>query len=292
LPSNKIKLCFICAILFLANRSSAGIYTIGNSLTVDALYNYQGEYQYSIQCNQNLQTIFENPAGTCPGDVNPRGRPWDIALNQNSYDFVTVQPFYFTTFQQDFNAISTWMRMQPNAKFIIHTGWPGLNVPSVYNAPFVPNSTFVHSAAYFNNLINDLEAAFPGRQVGSTNVIGILNSIQQDIAAGTSPYTGLEPFYRDPVHFDGLGQYIATNSFYHAMGRPIDERGFDYIPLQNRAYLNAKILQNVSSVPEPTSPYLQFVCGVAVPLEARQRLRRCYDSCWVCNPSDISDLNW
>lgn len=265
-----IHLGFILAGLLCFPMKSFGdiIYTIGNSLTVVALYNYQGTYQYSIQCNQNLQTIFENPAGRCPGDVNPNAFAWDLAFAQKSYDFVTVQPFYFTTLDQDFNAISTWMNLQPNAKFILHTGWPNVSAPSVYSQPLVPGGQFVHSKAHIDALVERIQTASPNRAIGNTNIIGTLESIRLDILAGTSPIASLNDLYRDPVHFDALGQYVATNSFYVSMGKPVDESILPSISPVQKAYLNTKILSNVTGVPEPST-----VCILVTSLAIMTSLR-------------------
>ncbi len=229
------------------NSDFKGVYFIGNSLSVDAIYNYQGAYQFSIQCNQNLQTIFDTPSGTCPGgESNPNAVRWDAAFSERSYEFVSVQPFYFTTLDQNVEIISTWMKLQPDSKFILHSGWPNLSATSVYHQSLDPNEQFVHSKSHIDALTERIRDAFPGRGISNTNIIGTIESIRQDIAAGTSPIASLNELYRDPVHFDALGQYIATNSIYVAMGRTIDESILvERIAPVIRNYLNPKIVANV-----------------------------------------------
>ena len=118
---------FIIATFIATSVLSQSLFSIGNSLTFDALRNFEGSYDHTINCNQNLDRIFNNPDQTCLPQLTG-ARPWDEAFENENYDFVTVQPFAGTSLSQDVAAISEWMRLQPDATFIIHTGWTILPV--------------------------------------------------------------------------------------------------------------------------------------------------------------------
>ena len=145
------------------------------------------------------------------------------------------------------------MNLQPSAKFILHTGWPNVSAAPVYNQPLIPDGQFVHSKSHIDALVERIHVAFPDRLIGNTNIIGMLESIRQDIAAGTSPIASLNDLYRDPVHFDALGQYLATNSFNVSMGKAIDVTILPSIAPEHRSYLNTKIASNVIGIPEPST---------------------------------------
>ena len=227
------------------------VYSIGNSLTFDATRNYAGNLEHTIDCNRTLQRIFDNPATSCI-ESHPRHRDWSVALTTKKYDYVTVQPWHNTTLDENVATISEWMRLQPDAKFIVHTGWASRSIGSDRYSNALPNGgSFEHSEAFFGSLIERLEALYPGRQVGSTNIIGTLNSIAVDIENSDSEIDSLSSLYRDSVHFGLAGQYIATNSLYRATGQPFSPVNFESLPLATRQYLNARIVDNVVAVPEP-----------------------------------------
>ena len=253
---------------FTVPLASAPLYSIGNSLTFDALRRFAGDFDHTINCNQNLDRIFNNPEQTCVPTLEG-ARPWDDAFATESYDFVTVQPFVGTSLSQDVAAISAWMTLQPDAQFIIHTGWTSAGArESQFNAPLDPGR-LSYGPAYFDELIYQLESAFPGRRVASTNIIGTLDDIADDIAAGVSPITSIADFYRDPIHFNATGQYIATQSFNLLTGTPLDLSRFSSVDETTRQYLDVKIAANIIAVPEPGTGSLAV--GLAFTLTIRRR---------------------
>lgn len=235
-------------ILLPCAASSAPLFSIGNSLTWDALRRYAGEFDHVINCNQSLQQIFERPEQTCLKQV-PGARPWDTAFEEVSYDYVTVQPFTGTSLAQDVAAIGHWMKLQPEATFIIHTGWTTVeNRARQFEAPLDPK-VLSYGPAYFDALADALEGAFPGRRPLSTNIIGILDEIADDVEAGDAPFESVGDLYRDIIHFNTTGQYIATQSFNRLLRTPLDPSRFESVDAETRKYLDRKIANNV--VPEP-----------------------------------------
>ncbi len=260
---------FLIATACATSAVSQPLYSIGNSLTFDALRRFGGSYDHTINCNQNLDRIFNNPEQSCVSSL-PGAVPWDEAFASESYDFVTVQPFVGTSLSQDVAAISTWLALQPDAQFIIHTGWTTAGSrASQYNAPLDP-ALLSYGPAYFNELIGQLELAFPGRQIASTNIIGILDDIASDIAAGSSPITSIADLYRDSIHFNATGQYIATQSFNLLTGTPLDESRFTTVDEATRLYLDGKVAANIV-VPEPATGVAVLFFGLTISVSRRVR---------------------
>ena len=96
------------------------VFLIGNSLTMDALPVLLGQgVQWHIDCGKNLQYIHDHPQKPCVKS----SYLWPIALAEVEYDVLCVQPHFGTRLDQDVAVISEWMRMQPQARLVIHTGW-------------------------------------------------------------------------------------------------------------------------------------------------------------------------
>ena len=248
---------------------SQPLYSIGNSLTFDALRHFGGSFEQTINCNQNLDTIFNNPSDTCLPQ-RAESVPWDEAFATEEFEFVTVQPFRGTSLSQDVAAISEWMRLQPEATFIVHTGWttPGLR-ESDFDAPLNPE-LLSYGPAYFDALIEELESAFPGRTIASTNVIGTLDDIANDIEAGVGPIESIESLYRDAIHFNLTGQYIATQSFNLLTGTPLDEAQFSSLSSEVTDYLDQQVAANIV-IPEPAVGCLVLCSLLAGPARRRRR---------------------
>ena len=184
-------------------------YMIGNSLTWDTKPNdIDGSVDYHIGCAKNLQQIYDDPSGsTC---VDPKVDTWDVALNNSTFDYVTVQPYKGTTLVQDLDIINAWMQLQATATFIIHTGWSTReDFESDYHASNNDNQ-MKHSAAYFSDLTDQLTEDNPGREIISTQAIDVLDSIYHDIETGDAPFSSFDDLYRDSYHMNDDASYLAT----------------------------------------------------------------------------------
>lgn len=242
----------LMVLLLAASAKADLIYNIGNSLTWDTVPSrIDGDVEWDVFCNRNLQYIYDNPAGYC---VNSSIR-WDNALANTQYDFVTVQPFSGTTLQQDADIIEEWMSMQPNAQFVIHPGWAShTNYAGVYNAGN-PDNMMRANPAYIGDLIAELELR-TGRTFINTNSHDILWSIHQDIQNGIGPFDELSDLYRDNVHMTyNYGQYLMNNAMRHALGQSLRDGG--NLDPTITTYLDSK----VTGVPEPSSVWLLVVVG-------------------------------
>lgn len=239
--------CFSLIQLILNPAAFAGtVFTIGNSLTWDAGPTNVDDAQWHIFCNKNLRFIADNPADHCI----PTSRRWTDALANQQFDYVSVQPFIGTTLQDDLSVISQWMSMQPNAQFVLHTGWGGRTAHgTVWNSTPNDLTTFSTTAAYFDALESALEQQ-TGRDVYRTGAGDLLASIAQDIAAGSSPYTSLSQLYRDDIHMSyGEGRYLMNNVMRLALNQELTLTTGPEISPQ-LAYLNQKLV--ALAIPEPS----------------------------------------
>ena len=75
--------------------------------------------QWHVDCGVAVPGILAKPDQPCVKESTI----WPKALHEKQYDFVSVQPHYGSTLVQDVEAISNWMKLQPKAAFIIHSGW-------------------------------------------------------------------------------------------------------------------------------------------------------------------------
>ncbi len=222
------------------------IFTIGNSLTWDTVPSRYAT-NWHIDCNQNLQSIYDNPDRTCV----PSSITLSQGLTQNTYDFVTVQPFVGTFQNQDVAIISEWMTLQPDAIFVIHAGWTThANHTDAYNTP---NTTgkMDYSPAYFADLIDDLKAIHPTREIRFNPAFEALELIKQDISNDIGPYTDLSDVYRDDVHLTITdGRYLMHNLMRTTLGLPLSATGFETVTPQTQAYMNAKIEATTLGYPQ------------------------------------------
>ena len=250
-----IKIAIASSILAPAHAIS--IYTIGNSLTWDTRpSNLDGNVGYHIGCSKNLQEIYDNPSTSYCIDPTSVGA-WDVALSNNQFDYVTVQPHYGTTLEQDLAIINEWMQMQPSAAFVIHTGWTDQeNFEGTYHNTD-SNNVLLKSADYYTNLMDRLAQDNPNREIISTQAIDVLDSIFHDIQNGNSPFDSFDRLFRDVIHMNDTGSYLTHNLMRQALGQPLSNPvGLESSEI--KTYLDAKILEVApqQSVPFDFTPTL------------------------------------
>ncbi|WP_372722790.1 Ig-like domain-containing protein, partial [Novipirellula sp.] len=219
------------------------IYSIGNSLSWNARPPLlDGDVEYHNDCGKNLQFIFDNPESPCTNT----SRLWTDALLNQQYDWVVVQPFFGTTITQDAAVINHWMSLQPDAVFVIHTGWSThVDRDADYNGGN-PNDQMVHSPEYFDDLIAQLQGTQGNqdRVIRSTHAINILDSFYDDFAAGVSPFDDVTTqFYIDHIHMTPLGQYFAHSALRQALRQPLSNLHFRFLTPEVIEYMNSNIEQ-------------------------------------------------
>ncbi len=216
-----------------------GIYLIGNSLTWDTVPSrLDGVVQWHVDCGKNLKFIRDHPQEPCV----KTSKLWPNALKQKQYDIVCVQPHYGSTIDEDAGVIAEWLTLQPNAVFVIHTGWARAATLREEFAATDPAGTLQHSHAYFDNLIETLREQHPSREFRLTAATRLLNEIAADVDNGRGPLESIDELYRDAIHMTlTSGRYLMHNVMRNAVGQPISQAGFEKVPEPIRDYLNAKL---------------------------------------------------
>lgn len=211
-------------------------YLIGNSLTWDTVPPLlAGDVQWHVDCGTSLPFIYANPGKPCVKESTL----WPTALRDKQYDVVSVQPHYGSTLAQDVETISAWMKLQPKAIFVIHSGWArhAQHVDEFrgYAAP----EQMVHNPGYMRALVAELRRAHPGREIRQSLAQNLLAKIAEDIAAKQAPFQSLAELYRDEIHMtNDHGKYLMHNAMRHALGQPPSATGFDKLNPEMRKYLD------------------------------------------------------
>lgn len=221
-------------------------YLIGNSLTWDTVPPLlSGDVQWHVDCGVNLQHIEANPDKPCVKESTL----WPTALREKQYDFVSVQPHYGSTLAKDVETISAWMKLQPQAIFVIHSGWAFHAQREAEFASFASPEVMTHSPGYLRALVAELKRLHPDRELRQTFVQNLLVAIAEDIAVGQAPFKSITELYRDDIHLtNSHGKYLAHNAMRRALGQPPSAAGFDKLDPSVKQYLDGVLARlNASS---------------------------------------------
>lgn len=225
-------------------EESRSFFLIGNSLTQDTVPSrLDGDVQWHVDCGKSLPYIYENPRNPCVKNSTL----WPGALKDKEYDVVSVQVHYGSTLEEDVAVISEFVRMQPRAVFVIHSGWARAKSRAEEYGLKTPSGQMQHSPAYLDGVVAKLRDLHPGRIFRQTRAQDLLARIAGDIHAKKSPFARLEDLYRDDIHLDVVtGRYLMHNAMRHALGQPRSVAGFEKIPSPVKAYLDG-ILDDLPS---------------------------------------------
>jgi hypothetical protein len=220
---------------------AARYYLIGNSLTWDTVPpRLSGDVQWHVDCGVNLPYIHAHPEQPCVKESTL----WPTALRDKAYDVVSVQPHYGSTLAQDVETISAWMKLQPKAVFVIHSGWARHRQRAEEYESYAPPEQMAHSPGYLRALLAELRRQHPGRELRQTMMQDLLVAIADDVAAQRAPLKDVAELYRDEIHLThGPGQYLAHNAMRHALGQPPSAAGFDKLDPQMKQYLDGVLAQ-------------------------------------------------
>lgn len=230
---------------FAAEPKPLRIYLIGNSLTWDtAPSRLAGNVQWHVDCGVPLPYIYANPGKPCVKESTL----WPTALRDNQYDIVSVQPHYGSTLAQDVETISAWMKLQPDATFVIHSGWARHVDRAAEFASYALPEQMTHSPGYLRALVAELKRLHPRRTIRQTLTQNLLAQVAEDIAAKQSPLKSVEELYRDEIHLTNHhGKYLAHNAMRLALGQPLSATGFDNLDPKVKDYLDG-VLAKVATV--------------------------------------------
>ena len=230
-----------------AEQPAPRYYLIGNSLTWDTVPSrLEGDVQWHVDCGVALPHIYAKPEKPCVKESTI----WPKALHEKQYDFVSVQPHYGSTLVQDVEAISYWMKLQPKAAFIIHSGWAFQAQRANEFASLATPDQMTHSPHYIRALVSELRRLFPGRKIRQTLAQNLLALIAEDIDAGRAPIKSVADLYRDPIHMThNHGKYLMHNAMRRALGQPLSSAGFDNLNPDVKQYLDG-VLALLKTAPE------------------------------------------
>ena len=144
--------------------------------------------------------------------------------------------------------ISEFVRMQPKAVFVIHSGWARAKSRAEEYAGDAASGAMEHSPAYLDRLLTRLREAHPDRSFRQTRAQDLLARIATDIEGGKAPFSQMEDLYRDDIHMNlVMGRYLMHNAMRHALGQSRSVAGFEQIPSPVKAYLDG-ILDTLPSL--------------------------------------------
>lgn len=211
-------------------------YLIGNSLTWDTVPGrLSGDVQWHVDCGVNLEFIHAHPEKPCVKDSTL----WPTALRDKQYNVVSVQPHYGATLAQDVETISAWMKLQPNAVFVIHSGWAFHAQRAGELESYAPPTQMTHSPGYLRALVAELRRLHPGRELRQTFAQNLLAQIAEDIAANRAPLKDVAELYRDSIHMThDHGKYLMHNAMRRALGQPLSAAGFEQLDPVIKKYLD------------------------------------------------------
>ncbi len=227
------------------------IFLIGNSLTWDTLPGLlKGDVQWHVDCGKNLKTIYDHPNNPCV----KTSTLWPAAFAAKQYDILCVQPHFGTSLDQDVDVISNWLKLQPQARLVIHTGWNrSADFEAAYHAR-TEGLEMVHALKYFENLTAKLSEKNPRLSIRSTQAIRVLDEIWHDIEHSRAPFTSFEQLYRDNIHMTTqIGRYLMHNLMRIAVDQPLSSQGFE-LEEPIKSYLDSKLTAVASEYGQAPGP--------------------------------------
>ncbi|MFN1619859.1 Ig-like domain-containing protein [Vibrio rotiferianus] len=213
------------------NVSSYKLYTIGNSHTWDlepksslvSLAKDMGvelQNDWHVNCNSSIEDSVRDPKRTC---VNSTHGNYLNAINSETYDAITIQPFFGSTGASEVEAIKTLISQikssaSSSAKIYIYYTWPRndqdslneLDYHSIWLKPYYPNDQFENLNRDFISYLKqelkesniDISGYIPAAET--------LNDFDSFAKEGIfDSYQGAGYLYRDHLHMNNVGKYIA-----------------------------------------------------------------------------------
>ena len=228
--------------------SEPRIFLVGNSLTWDTVPSkLDGPVQWHIACGKSLPWILANPDTSCVDDATL----WPDALSETRYDVLVVQPHYGSTLDEDVDAISVWMAMQPDAEVVVHTGWARANAIAAEYGSGAASGGMTHGPAWIGALVAELRKRHPDRDIRQTRAMDLIAAASTDAAQGRAPFDSVAVLYRDVNHMSfGSGRYLMHNAMRKALGMDSTSAGFRLPPDQKR-YLDSLLASSVGVGPAP-----------------------------------------
>ncbi|GAB4109955.1 MAG: hypothetical protein Kow00105_18680 [Phycisphaeraceae bacterium] len=226
-----------CAVgvLSLAGRAEGlTSYHIGNSLTYDSQIvsptggawktataaGLSWQTGWHIKCGSSLESIVSNPGVTCV-DPSPVFGLYSQALPGFSFDAITLQP-HSGTLQGEYVAAKQLIQSanDPGVVYLYET-WPtlveGTTLAERWHEPQStdPSAAFVRSKAHMDWLYDTLtsDPELSGVTFRVIPAVDALIRVEEQILGGqVAGVSQTADLYRDTIHMNNLGRYVAANS--------------------------------------------------------------------------------
>ncbi len=248
----RVVIAMIAAVLTIGSMSRCNTaeetaktryYLIGNSLTWDTVPPLlSGDTQWHVDCGVSLPVIQSKTEKPCV----TTSTVWATALKEKQYDIVSVQPHYGATLAQDVEVISEWMKLQPKAVFVIHSGWAFHAQRAAEFESYAVPEQMAHSPGYIRALIRELKRLHPDRELRQTLAQNLLAAVAEDVAAKRAPLKTVDELYRDTIHLThDAGKYLMHNAMRRALGQAASSAGFEKVAPEMKAYLDSVLAQLV-----------------------------------------------
>jgi hypothetical protein len=218
------------------------VYLIGNSLTWDTVPEAlpgpdlpAENVRWHVDCGVSLPHIKAHPEKPCVESSTK----WPEALSAHQFDLVSVQVHYGSKLAEDADTIGFFMEQQPQATFVVHSGWAFHKARAEELDHAREPAEMVHSTRYMRALLAELRRRYPGRELRQTFAQNLLAAVAEDVAAGRAAIGGVEDLYRDNIHLTlDHGRYLMHNAMRRALGLRRSAAGFKDLDPQIKDYLD------------------------------------------------------
>ena len=224
--------------------STFKIYTIGNSHSWDLepksslplLASDLGidiDIDWHINCNSSIEDSVRDPNRTC---VTSKHGNYLAAINTESYDVITIQPFFGDTGARESDAIKTLVSQIKNslsadADLYVYYTWPqneaiplsSFNYEQVWNAEYYEHDPFInHNRDFIDFLKEDLKVS--GVDIKGYIPVGeILYNFNTQAKKGyIDSYISSGELYRDSLHMNNVGKFIAGQTVINSIFKHVD----------------------------------------------------------------------
>lgn len=203
------------------------LYQIGNSHTWDSapsdglpeLFASAGvnlQNGWHIRCGKSLAYIADHPEEVCV-DFNEFGN-WVTALGDNRWDAVTLQSHNGSPGRDEIDAIQTILAAIPSyrsTRVLLYINWPRISAHEFrdgWNTTYSStDQPVIQSYQYFVWLHKAmLDADLSNHSIEYIPIGAVLAELDRRFRAGEyPPFTKVDEFYRDDVHLNNAGRYVA-----------------------------------------------------------------------------------
>lgn len=196
---------------------------IGTELMLEAALGTDVVHAYHVRGNQTLDSLWSNPQGG--GTFTTSYGDHTVALPNNAWDYLTVQTFPtisepLPTLGEEISRIQDFVGAADqggggNTEIIVYGPWAARGEgswvdwhESVVDDPATETN---YSAAYHDLLYDKVAALYPGRtRLASAGKV--IREVRDRILAGDAPIEASSDLYRDAIHMNQLGSFVASTT--------------------------------------------------------------------------------